>query len=229
MAENSSPERGGSAPPADPDLEGRSESLEKSFGAGPETVTGIHTVTTHDDRAAKWWLASGVFWLIVVTTFAMIMATELAAPETFGGISWLVFSRVRPAHVEGVIYAWLTTMYFGAIFYFAPRLLGTKAMWNETLAIGTVIVYDLAMAFGFGLLSDRSHAGPGVRRVPVDHRPVRYPRVSEQHREHRGHGGRETRAASLRLDVVGHRRAHLDISIDLYRERLLAPGGHHLQ
>ncbi len=152
MAEHNRPEQGGSAPQADPDPERRSRSLEKSFGAGPETVTGIHTVTTHDDRAAKWWLASGVFWLIVVTTFAMIMATELAAPETFGGISWLVFSRVRPAHVEGVIYAWLTTMYFGAIFYFAPRLLGTKAMWNETLAIGTIIVYDLAMAFGFGLL-----------------------------------------------------------------------------
>jgi len=84
-----------------------------------------------------------------VTTFGIIIATELAEPEAFQGVSWLVFSRVRPAHVEGVIFAWLTMMYFGAIFYFSPRLLGTRALWNETLGVVTAIVYNVALIYGF--------------------------------------------------------------------------------
>jgi cbb3-type cytochrome c oxidase subunit I len=120
------------------------------FGSGYEAVTGFSGFTyQHDDSAARFWLLSSVFWFIVVTTFGLIIATELAVPETFAGIPWLVFSRVRPSHVEGVIFAWLTMMYFGAIFYFTPRLLGTEKMWNESLAVATGWVYNITLALGF--------------------------------------------------------------------------------
>lgn len=127
----------------------RQHQLRETYGAGPETITGIQTLYRHEDRAARWWLTSSIFWFVVVTTFGLILATELAAPETFQGVSWLVFSRVRPSHVEGVIFAWLTMMYFGAIFYFTPRLLGTKALWSERLGVATAIVYNLALLYGF--------------------------------------------------------------------------------
>jgi len=151
MAENAfagSPEvTGGSAQP--PVEDERRRDLHRTFGAGPETVTGIQTSYEHEDRAARWWLVSSVFWFVVVTTFGLIIATELAQPEAFQGISWLVFSRVRPSHVEGVIFAWLTMMYFGAIFYFSPRLLGTRALWSERLAVWTAVIYNLTLLYGF--------------------------------------------------------------------------------
>jgi len=133
----------------------QSERLHQTFGSGAEGVTGITGVVyEHADHASRIWLASSVFWFIVVTTFGLIIATELAVPETFAGIPWLLFSRVRPSHVEGVIYAWLTMMYWGAIFYFTPRLLGTRSMWSEPLAVWTAWFYNVALAAGFiGILT----------------------------------------------------------------------------
>ncbi len=87
------------------------------------------------DRAARHWLLSSIIWLTVVDLFGLVLATEFVTPDAFGGYSWLAFSRVRPSHVNGVILAWLTMMYFGALFYMLPRLVGTRGMWSERLGV----------------------------------------------------------------------------------------------
>src|SRR5438876_11346112 len=84
----------------------------------------------YTDRAARHWIISSIVWLTIVDLFGLVLATEFVTPEAFGGISWLSFSRVRPSHVNGVILAWLTMMYFGALFYMLPRLVGTRGMWR---------------------------------------------------------------------------------------------------
>ena len=89
------------------------------------------------DRAAKHWLLSSIIWLTVVDLFGLVLATEFVSPEAFGGISWLTFSRVRPSHVNGVILAWLTMMYFGALFYMLPRLVGTRGAAGPTSSSST--------------------------------------------------------------------------------------------
>src|SRR5437762_12077851 len=66
------------------------------------------------DLAARHWIISAIFWLTIVDLFGLVLATEFVTPEAFGGLSWLSFSRVRPSHVNGVILAWLSMMYFGA-------------------------------------------------------------------------------------------------------------------
>lgn len=141
--------------------------VSRRFGAARETVTGFSgMVFSHDDRAAKVWLFSSAFWFIVVTSFGLILAMELVSPQTFSGVSWLVFSRVRPCHVEGVIYAWLTTMYFGAIFYFTPRLLGTKSMVSEKLGVWTCWFYNIALAVGFFALLTGATQGREYAEFP---------------------------------------------------------------
>jgi len=132
--------------------------LQQHFGSEYERITGIgEIVFEHEDRAARVWLASSVFWFVVVTSFGLIIATELAFPETFKGVSWLVFSRARPVHVEGVVYAWLTMMYWGAITYMTPRLLGTRSLWSEKLGVYLAYIYNLVIAAGFfGILTGAS-------------------------------------------------------------------------
>src|SRR5437588_10529539 len=81
------------------------------------------------DGAARHWIISSIVWLTVVDLFGLVLATEFVTPEAFGGISFLSFSRIRPSHVNGVILAWLTMMYFGALFYMLPRLSETGGVW----------------------------------------------------------------------------------------------------
>src|ERR1700675_3722675 len=109
------------------------------------------------DGAAKHWLISSIIWLTVVDLFGLVLATEFVSPETFGGISWLTFSRVRPSHVNGGILAWLTMMYFGALFYMLPRLVGTRGMWSERLGVWCAWAWNLMFLAGtVGLLTGHS-------------------------------------------------------------------------
>src|SRR5919201_815151 len=106
------------------------------------------------DGAARHWLLSSIVWLTVVDLFGLVLATEFVTPEAFGGISWLQFSRVRPSHVNGVILAWLTMMYFGALFYMLPRLVGTRGMWSERLGIVCTWAWNAMYLLGvIGLLT----------------------------------------------------------------------------
>lgn len=157
----------GAEPRANPPAPGDSDTyLHGRFGAGYEAITGFDAVIKHEDRAAKVWLVSSVVWFIVVTTFGLSLATNLISPDTFHGIPWLLWSRVRPCHVEGVIYAWLTMMYFGAIFHMLPRLLGTRALWNETLAVITGWVYNIALLAGFVLILSGGTQGREYAEFP---------------------------------------------------------------
>src|SRR6059036_3819716 len=109
------------------------------------------------DGAARHWILSSIIWLTVVDLFGLVLATEFVSPEAFGGISFLSFSRIRPSHVNGVILAWLTMMYFGALFYMLPRLVGTRGMWSERLGIVCAWLWNLMFLLGvIGLLTGHS-------------------------------------------------------------------------
>ncbi len=100
------------------------------------------------DRAARHWLLSSIIWLTVVDLFGGVLSMEFVSPDAFGGISWLAFSRVRQEHVNGVILAWLTMMYFGALFYMLPRLCGTRGMWSERLGVWCAWAWNALLVLG---------------------------------------------------------------------------------
>src|SRR5205823_9126508 len=122
------------------------------------------------DGAAKHWILSSIIWLTVVDLFGLVLATEFVSPEAFGGISWLQFSRVRPAHVNGVILAWLSMLYFGALFYMLPRLCGTRGMWSERLGIITAWAWNLMFLLGVvALLTGHSQGREYAELIwPID-------------------------------------------------------------
>jgi cbb3-type cytochrome c oxidase subunit I len=122
------------------------------------------------DSAAKHWLLASVFWLTVVDLFGLVLATQFVTPEAFGDISWLSFSRIRPAHVNGVILAWLSMMYFGALFYMLPRLCGTRGMWSERLGVWTAWAWNVMFLLGvIALLTGHSQGREYAEFIwPID-------------------------------------------------------------
>jgi cbb3-type cytochrome c oxidase subunit I len=111
----------------------------------------------YPDRAARHWIISSIIWLTIVDLAGLVLSTEFVSPEAFGGISWLSFSRVRQEHVNGVILAWLTMMYFGALFYMLPRLCGTRGMWSERLGVWCAWAWNAMLVLGaIGLLTGHS-------------------------------------------------------------------------
>jgi cbb3-type cytochrome c oxidase subunit I len=138
--------------------------LIRRFGSARDRATTVgEAYQEHEDQATRVWLYSSVFWLTVVDTFGLILALELISPNLFAGIPWLVFSRIRPLHVNGVIFPWLSMMYWGALFYMVPRLTGTRSMYSEKLAIWCAWGFNLFYFLGIltimaGLTQGREYA-----------------------------------------------------------------------
>jgi cbb3-type cytochrome c oxidase subunit I len=126
-----------------------SERLLQRFGSPRDRTSTVgQAVQEHTDRATKVWLYSSIVWLTIVDLFGLILALELISPNLFAGVPWLLFSRVRPLHVNGVIFAWLSMMYWGALFYMIPRLTGKTSMWSEKLAVWTAAGWNLWFLLG---------------------------------------------------------------------------------
>ncbi|MCB9149110.1 MAG: cbb3-type cytochrome c oxidase subunit I [Caldilineaceae bacterium] len=138
--------------------------LIQRFGSPRERTSTVgQAIQEFDDSAARLWLYSSIVWLTIVDLFGLILALELISPNLFAGVPWLLFGRVRPLHVNGVIFPWLSMMYWGALFYMIPRLTGRRGMWSERLAIWTAWAFNVWFVLGIitimaGMTQGREYA-----------------------------------------------------------------------
>ena len=93
---------------------------------------------------AKGFGVTAAFWMVVATFAGLLGATELIAPDLVGNIGWLVFGRVRPIHINLVLFGFVTPAFLGSVFYFLPRLLRT-GLYSERLGVITVLLWNIAL------------------------------------------------------------------------------------
>ena len=99
---------------------------------------------------AGFFLSSAV-WFVVFALGGFLLASSMVAPDLFlyKNIPWLVFSRVRPVHTNGMIFGFVGSALMGAMYYYVPRLVRaplyspfigrlTVWMWNIAVAAGSV-------------------------------------------------------------------------------------------
>ncbi len=99
------------------------------------------------DSAALHGLVSGAIWFVIGTTFGLTMSNELDLPDLFAGVPQLVFSRLRPGHVNIMLFGFLSTTFFGAWYYIVPRLCRCS-LRSDRLANILLILWNLAVAIG---------------------------------------------------------------------------------
>ena len=107
-----------------------------------------------DPDLIRAWLASGLVWLLVFPTLGALVSTKFNYPEFLGDTAWLAFGRLRPIHVNGVIWGAFSTLFIGLAHYVVPRLCGVRLagerlhrpllwLWNANL-----VVFALLLARG---------------------------------------------------------------------------------
>ena len=90
---------------------------------------------------------------MTVATFAGLLgATELIAPDITENIGWLVFGRVRPIHINLVLFGFVTPGLLAAAFYYLPRILRTE-LFSEMLGVVTVVLWNLTLVGGVTTLA----------------------------------------------------------------------------
>ena len=61
-----------------------------------------------------------------------------------GHRSYLTYGRLRPLHVNGMLFGWLLAADIGLAFYIVPRLCGVK-LWSEKLGVATAVIWNMVM------------------------------------------------------------------------------------
>lgn len=87
---------------------------------------------------------TAAFWMIVAALMGLLAATELIAPNLFENIGWLAFGRVRPVHINLVLFGFVTPGLLSSAFYFVPRLLKTD-LFSQKLGLATVALWNLLL------------------------------------------------------------------------------------
>ena len=113
-------------------------------------------------RLIKAWLIWGLVWLTIFPLVGLLVSIKFHNPGFLDGESWLTFGRLRPVHVNGVIFGAFSTPFLGLLYYMVPRLCGIRMykehwgwygliIWNTFLITGVI---SLLMGYNLGFEAD---------------------------------------------------------------------------
>ena len=112
-----------------------------SIGATPISQAARYNESLHEDTTAKLFLASSITYFFIVGIIALIIAAKFVWPSLMGTIPLLTYGRLRPLHVNGMLFGWLLAADMGLMYYVIPRLCGVK-LWSEKLGQATAALWN---------------------------------------------------------------------------------------
>ncbi len=108
---------------------------------------------TKQNSASVNFTLTAAMWVVLGVLMGLTLALEFVFPDLFRGVPWLVFSRLRQAHVNTVLFAWLSGAMMGMWLYIVPQLTG-RQLWSEPLGNVCAVLWNITLAVGIvGILS----------------------------------------------------------------------------
>jgi cytochrome c oxidase cbb3-type subunit 1 len=107
-------------------------------------LTGESQAITQNYATAKGFCITSAFWMVVATFMGLLGATELIAPDLLENVGWLAFGRVRPIHINLVLFGFVTPGLLSSAFYYVPKLLRTD-LYSEKLGKITVVAWNVTL------------------------------------------------------------------------------------
>ncbi len=102
---------------------------------------------TEGDKIAKIWFLFSALWFPFFATFGFLMAVKFFFPTFLSGSEWDTFGRIRPSHVNGVLFGFVSSGLLGAMFWITPRLCA-RALYRAKLALLTPFLWNFAILGG---------------------------------------------------------------------------------
>jgi cbb3-type cytochrome c oxidase subunit I len=100
-----------------------------------------------ENSASVNFMLTAAAWIVFGVLMGLTLALQFVFPDLFRGVPWLVFSRLRQAHTNTVMFAFLSGGMMGLWLYIVPRLTG-RQLWSERLGNMTMLLWNLAVLVG---------------------------------------------------------------------------------
>ena len=92
-------------------------------------------------------MLTSAFWFAAATSFGLIGAGYLIAPDFLANIEYIHFGRVRPMHINAVLFGFVTPGLLATAFYYFPKLLRTD-IFSEKLGVLTAVFWNITVTAG---------------------------------------------------------------------------------
>ena len=119
-----------------------------------------------DRPLVRLWIYWGLFWLMFAPTVGAIISSYFNFPGYLGNSLEIQFGRLRPMHVNGVIFGAFSTLFMGLCYYIVPRLCGIR-VWQEKLGYWLAWTWNLGLVLGMILLALGYSQGLEAGEMPL--------------------------------------------------------------
>jgi cytochrome c oxidase cbb3-type subunit 1 len=123
------------------------------------------TSSLTNDKVIAGWLSWGFFWGIVAPLVGILVSLKFNFPG-FLNTEYTVFGRLRPVHINGVIFAFFSTVAFGLFYYIVPKITGVR-MYREEWGRYLVWAWNLTMIAGLVGIMAGYNKGLEVAEFPL--------------------------------------------------------------
>ena len=105
-----------------------------------------------NNPTARAFALTSALWFAIATTFGVIAAGYLIAPDFIANIEYIHFGRVRPMHINAVLFGFVTPGLLASAFYYFPKLLRTD-LFSHKLGVFSAVFWNFTVAAGVTSLS----------------------------------------------------------------------------
>jgi cytochrome c oxidase cbb3-type subunit I len=95
--------------------------------------------------------ASALAWLLLATFFGILTSFKMHSPDFLSGTSFLTWGRIRPAHLNALIYGWGSMAGMGTAIWLMARLCRTT-LRHPLLLISGAAFWNLGVLMGIGAI-----------------------------------------------------------------------------
>jgi cytochrome c oxidase cbb3-type subunit I len=138
---------------------------EKAAGGGTAAGSAVGGVI-HADTSATWFMLSAIAYFFIVGVIAIVLAAKFVWPQLLGTIAPLTYGRLRPLHVNGMLFGWLLAADMGLAYYIVPRLCGVK-LWSEKLGVATAVLWNVIVLGAVVMLLAGMNQGWEYAELPM--------------------------------------------------------------
>jgi cytochrome c oxidase cbb3-type subunit 1 len=94
---------------------------------------------------------SAIAWLLIGTLLAMLVSFKMHSPDLLANVSFLTWGRLRPAHVNIMIYGWASMAGMGTAIWLMARLCRT-VLRHPLLLMAGAGFWNLGILIGVGAI-----------------------------------------------------------------------------
>lgn len=110
--------------------------------------------------------AISIIWLLIGTALGDITSFKFDYPDLLTSQPYLTFGRLRPAHLNIMVYGWASTAMFGVSLWLMPRLCRVQ-LQLANVAIAGILIWTTGVAIGLWLLL--AGVSDGLEWLEFDH------------------------------------------------------------